>query len=177
MVAFPPWTRRDGDLVLLRRHAGAAREVERDAGRSDVPSIPPRIVRTPENPRQALPPPVVGPPRVPGPGSGGFLFGDFAAQPGPGLGVIYLAKEQGGPGFTAEDAFWRTGVIALRRQRCCPRAPTAGRRYPSCPQGYVRRSEDRLCEPRSPRLDHRRKHPIRGPGEPVRRIPRRTVWV
>ena len=34
---------------------------------------------------------------------------------------------------------------------------------PFCPQGYVRQSEDRLCEPRSPRLDHRRKHPVRGP--------------
>ena len=28
---------------------------------------------------------------------------------------------------------------------------------------YVRRSEDRLSEPRSPRLDHRRKHLVRGP--------------
>ena len=29
--------------------------------------------------------------------------------------------------------------------------------------GYVRRSEDRLCEPQSQRLDHQRKHPVRGP--------------
>ena len=30
--------------------------------------------------------------------------------------------------------------------------------------GYVDRSEQPLCEPRSPRLDHLRKHPGRGPG-------------
>ena len=30
-------------------------------------------------------------------------------------GVIYLAKGEGGPGFTAEDAFCHTGEIALRK--------------------------------------------------------------
>ncbi len=39
-----------------------------------------------------------------------------------------------------------------------------GSRGPSCPPGYVRRSEDRFCEPRSPRLDHRREYSVRGPG-------------
>ena len=48
------------------------------------------------------------------------------------------------------------GVITLRKERCCLRSSTAGRRGQSCPPGYVRRSEDRLSEPRSPRLDHRR---------------------
>ena len=45
-------------------------------------------------------------------------------------------------------------------QRC-------GRRGPFCPPGYVRRSEDRFCEPRSPRLDHQRcwmTHKFSGPG-------------
>ena len=48
------------------------------------------------------------------------------------------------------------GVITLRKERCCLRSSTVGRRGQSCPPGYVRRSEDRLSEPRSPRLDHRR---------------------
>ena len=39
-----------------------------------------------------------------------------------------------------------------------------GSRGPFYPPGYVRRSEDRLSEPRSPRLDHRRNHLVRGPG-------------
>ena len=30
-------------------------------------------------------------------------------------------------------------------------------------RSYVRSPEDRLCEPQSPRLDHQRKHPVRGP--------------
>ena len=47
------------------------------------------------------------------------------------------------------------GVIALRKQRCCLRSSTAGGRGPFCPPGYVRRSEDRFCEPQCRRLrDH-----------------------
>ena len=44
------------------------------------------------------------------------------------------------------------GVITLRKERCCLRSSTVGGRGPSRPPGYVRRSEDRLCELRSPRL-------------------------
>ncbi len=32
-----------------------------------------------------------------------------------------------------------------------------------CSPGYVRSTQDRLCEPRYCRLDHQRKHPVRGP--------------
>ena len=60
------------------------------------------------------------------------------------------------PGERSQATVQRRGVIALRKQRCCLRSSTVGRRGPSCPPGYVRRSEHRLCEPRSPRLDHRR---------------------
>ena len=60
------------------------------------------------------------------------------------------------PGERSQATVQRRGVIALRKQRCCLRSSTVGGRGPSCPPGYVRRSEDRLCEPRSPRLDHRR---------------------
>ena len=42
-----------------------------------------------------------------------------------------------------------------QKERCCLRSSTIGGRGPFCPPGYVRRSEDRLCEPRSPSLDHR----------------------
>ena len=39
------------------------------------------------------------------------------------------------------------GVITLRKERCCLRSSTVGGRGPFSPPGYVRRSEDRFCEP------------------------------
>ena len=133
----------------LRHDAGAAREVERDAGRFDVPSIPPRVVRAAGNPRYGLPLPIVGPPRVPGPGSGEVLSGDIAAQPGPGLGVICLAKGEGGPGFTAGDAFCRTGRDCPSEAMFLPRAPTAGRRGPFRPPGYTSGGQKTGCANRN----------------------------
>ena len=59
------------------------------------------------------------------------------------------------------------GVITLRKERCCLRSSTIGGRGPFSPPGYVRRSEDWLSEPRSPRLDHQRcwmTHKFSGPG-------------
>ena len=85
---------RGGDFVLLRHDAGGAREVGGDAGRIDVPSIPPRVVRTAENPRHGLPLPVVGPLRVPASGSGEVLPGDIAAQPEPDLGRHLLGQRR-----------------------------------------------------------------------------------
>ena len=61
-----------------------------------------------------------------------------------------------------EPHFSGRRVITLWKERCCPCSSTVGIWGPFCPPGYVRRSEDRLCEPRSPRLDHRRNHPVRG---------------
>ena len=34
-----------------------------------------------------------------------------------------------------------------QKERCCLRSSTIGGRGPFCPPGYVRRSEDRFCEP------------------------------
>ena len=98
----------------------AAREVGGDAGGFDVPSIPPRVVRTPENPRHALPPPVVGPPRVPGPGSGGVLSGDFAAQPGPRLGRHLLGQRRRRVWVHHRGRRSSAGVIALRKATLLP---------------------------------------------------------
>ena len=63
----------------------------------------------------------------------------------------------------------RAQAIVQRTERNCPSKVTllpsvvnGWQTGPFCPPSYVRRSEDRLCEPRSPRLDHRRNHPVRG---------------
>ena len=56
-------------------------------------------------------------------------------------------------------------------RRLIPRGPGGGAGLATVRQtgsvlspGYVRRSEDRLSEPQSRRLDHRREHSVRGPG-------------
>ena len=64
----------------------------------------------------------------------------------------------------------RAQAIVQRTERNCPSKVTLlpfGRQQLASggrpvPRSYVRQSEDRLCEPRSPRLDHRRNHPVRG---------------
>ena len=63
----------------------------------------------------------------------------------------------------------RAQAIVQRTERNCPSKVTllpsvvnGWQTGPFCPPSYVRRSEDRLSEPRSPRLDHRRNHPVRG---------------
>ena len=62
------------------------------------------------------------------------------------------------PTAPVDVAEYLTALVGAGRRSC----NGAARRCPSCPPGYVRQSEDRLCEPRSPRLDHRRNHPVRG---------------
>ena len=56
------------------------------------------------------------------------------------------------------------GVITLAKATLLPQSTAVPRRGPFCLTGYVRQSEHRLCEPRSPRLDHQRNHLVRGPG-------------
>ena len=74
-----------------------------------------------------------------------------------------MAKEHppGGEGLSHSPA---DGGNHPSKATCLSSVVNSWQQGPFSPTGYVQRSEDRLYEPRSPRLDHRRKHPIRGPG-------------
>ena len=90
------------------------------------------------------------------------LLGAVASVRGPGgdAGVLWQ------PAAPVDVAEYLTALVGE------PVLPRCGRRGPFCPPGYVRRSEDRLCEPQSPHLDHRREHSVRGPGRARPQHPR-----
>ena len=60
------------------------------------------------------------------------------------------------PGDRAQATVQRTGGDYPLGVTLWPSVVNGWQAGPVLPPGYVRRSEDRLCEPRSPRLDHRR---------------------
>ena len=103
----------------LRHDAGAAREFGGDAGRSGVPSIPPRVVRAPGNPRYGQPFPVVGSPssrtrfrRSP------FWRHRCATWAAPGASSTWPKEKAARDSPPATLSVGR-GVIALRKQCSC----------------------------------------------------------
>ncbi len=56
----------------------------------------------------------------------------------------------------AQATVQRTGGSCASKVTLLPLLANGWQTGPFCPLGYVRRSEDRFCEPWSPRLDHQR---------------------